>query len=407
MGQFWKAIGRMEGIPVQEGTERGAIMMINRKATVKLIFICLILMLFTSQAIADEEIRVTGVGISENELTLNIGQEEELTATVYPLNATDRRVEWHNSDPDLLAITVSDRTVRLLPLSQGKATITVTTVDGGYSAQCLVTIIKPVRSIGVDPEEITLAPGETLELEGWVLPRDATEQGIIWESANPGVASVDEKGNVKAKNPGEARIIARSLENDRISVYSVVTVSDDVNDVVAPVTEDPVVEAPQAEEPPAVAGNNLWTYIIIGVGAVVILGGAFFMVMQSKQKSRPERVIPPVSSAKEQIYRPLIVGLTGIYAGQKIDFINNQVTIGRDPNVAQVAYPQANTEISRKHCIIYYDQVSQQFILEDTSSNGTFLANGEKLERNQRHNLQPGESFSLTESGETFTVELE
>ena len=354
----------------------------------------LLLLLITTAVMAEEEeemIRVTGVDLDQAQITLEIGQRAELTAVVYPLNATDRRVRWINSNPEVVEIAGSEHTVELISRSQGEATVTVITYDGGQEKNCLVEVVIPVRSIGIDQKKLSMAPGEKTVLAALVEPREANEQGVTWESDQPKVAVVDDKGEVTALEAGEARIIARSEEDRRINAYSTITVSDNA---LVPADEEAETAAEPAEaELPALAVDSQLTGLLIGLGGIAVLGGGAFLVLRRKRRRKTGR--------------PVLVGLSGAYAGQKMDFINNQITIGRDPDQAQVLYPPDAGEISRRHCTIYYDQNTGMIRLEDTSINGTFLADGQKIEQGQKYNLQPGETFFLTASGDSFTVELE
>ena len=59
---------------------------------------------------------------------------------------------------------------------------------------------------------VLAAAGDRGQLRAEVTPSDATEKGIVWQSLDPEIASVDESGVVTALAPGEARILARALD---------------------------------------------------------------------------------------------------------------------------------------------------------------------------------------------------
>ena len=371
------------------------------------LLVCLLLLFCITSAAAEEEVvRVTGIRLQDNktEVTLELGESEYLTAIVFPVNATDRRVLWSNSNPKVVELDINGNTARIISRSPGEATITVRTVDRGYNIDCQVKVIKPVTSIGIEPEMIALAEGETAELNAWIIPRDATDQGILWESQNPGIATVDEDGNVRAVREGEAKIIARAHYDKSINNYTTVNVYASAIDEDIAVT--PVEPVTNDDPVPPDSDNNLLFYLVLGLGVLILLAVIIFLVMRQRRAAQPTHLAYSAPAAQQQ-FRPVLVGLSGTYAGQVIEFENNQATIGRDHSVAQAVYPAENTEVSRKHCTVYFDPASQQFTLVDTSSNGTFRASGERLEQNQEYNIEPGERFSLAESGETFTVELE
>ena len=84
---------------------------------------------------APEIVAVTGVKLDQTTLTLNAGDSAQLTATVSPSNATNKSVTWsaNNSNVSVSGGKVTAKTV-------GLAVVTVTTADGGYTAQCNVNV---------------------------------------------------------------------------------------------------------------------------------------------------------------------------------------------------------------------------------------------------------------------------
>lgn len=99
-----------------------------------------------------EDINVTDVSLTLNSVYLtHIGETCQLEAIVTPDDATDKTVIWTSSDPSVAA--VSDNGL-VTAVSGGSAVITVTTVDGGYTATCTVTVNKsaPIEyTITFDP----------------------------------------------------------------------------------------------------------------------------------------------------------------------------------------------------------------------------------------------------------------
>ncbi len=81
-------------------------------------------------------VAVTSVTLDVTELALEVPATATLTATVAPEEATDKTVVW-TSDNEAVA-TVADGVVTAV--AEGTATITVTTVDGGFTATCIVTV---------------------------------------------------------------------------------------------------------------------------------------------------------------------------------------------------------------------------------------------------------------------------
>ncbi len=153
-------------------------------------------------------IAVTGVVLGNTELTLVEGEEEKLAAAVTPENATDKSVVWESSNES--AATVSQEGL-VTAVGEGKATITVKTNDGGFSASCEITVEKkevPVTGITIEPSSLKLPAGDTYSLIPHVQPSDATNQNIKWLSTNESVATVNAEGKVTAVAAGSAEIRA-------------------------------------------------------------------------------------------------------------------------------------------------------------------------------------------------------
>lgn len=84
---------------------------------------------------------VTGVSVSPTTMTLtSIGETQKLTTTITPDNASNKGVSYLSSNTSVATVG-ADGTVRAV--SEGTATITVTTDDGGKTATCTVTVRKP------------------------------------------------------------------------------------------------------------------------------------------------------------------------------------------------------------------------------------------------------------------------
>jgi len=108
-------------------------------------------------------------------------------------------------------------------------------------------------------------------------------------------------------------------------------------------------------------------------------------------------------SADEQ--EPRLCGLEGEHAGTCYRILNRALTIGRDPAHCVILFPYDSGEISRVHCTLSFREDSRLFILEDNgSSNGTFLANGNRLKPGVRYELRTGERFSLSGMVHMFEV---
>lgn len=75
-----------------------------------------------------------------------------------------------------------------------------------------VAIVK-VTDITLTPTEAKLEEGQKVNLTAKVIPDNATEQGLVWSSSNPQVATVSQAGEVEAIRRGTCKITVKSLED--------------------------------------------------------------------------------------------------------------------------------------------------------------------------------------------------
>lgn len=87
-------------------------------------------------SVEKKPVHVTGITLDKNSLSLKDGETATLVATVTPADADDASVKW-SSDNTAVA-TVADGVVTAV--KEGTAKITATTVDGGKTAECTVTV---------------------------------------------------------------------------------------------------------------------------------------------------------------------------------------------------------------------------------------------------------------------------
>lgn len=81
-----------------------------------------------------DTVAVTGITLSKNALTLDVGGEETLTATITPDDATDKTVTWASDHSEIAKVENG----KVTALKAGTANITATA--GEKSATCVVTV---------------------------------------------------------------------------------------------------------------------------------------------------------------------------------------------------------------------------------------------------------------------------
>lgn len=196
----------------------------NKIKSIIAAFAVMLPFLFTS---CDKDVKVSGVQITPEEVTLGIGETQKLTVTVEPSDATDPAYSLESSDPSVAAVQ-NDVVTAVAP---GEAVITATTADGSLKATCKVTVVKHVEDISVSPTQVKVIVGKTQEITVEFTPSDATNKEVEWVSSKPEIASVAD-GVVTGVAVGEALITATSVDGGFAAACKVV-VEEEFNGIVA------------------------------------------------------------------------------------------------------------------------------------------------------------------------------
>ena len=167
----------------------------------------------------DKSVAVTEVRLDKTATTLFEGDTEELMATVMPENATDKSVVWESGNES--AATVSQEGL-VTAVGEGKATITVKTNDGGFSASCEVTVNKKViavTSVKLSAASMTLREGDKGTLTAMVEPANATNKNVEWWTSDLDVVSVTStsggsNGYVEARGAGKATVTVKTEDGE-------------------------------------------------------------------------------------------------------------------------------------------------------------------------------------------------
>ena len=99
-----------------------------------------------------QPVKVTSVKVNKTSASIIYGKTLQLTATVYPSNATDKTVTWKSSNKNVATVS---STGKVTAKGAGTATITVTTKDGGKKATCKVTVTKAANTMTLKKSSAT------------------------------------------------------------------------------------------------------------------------------------------------------------------------------------------------------------------------------------------------------------
>ncbi|MBU0928503.1 MAG: Ig-like domain-containing protein [Spirochaetes bacterium] len=157
-------------------------------------------------------VAVISVRINKPSTVLLLGDSEQLTAITSPTDATNQSVLWSSSAEGVATVSASGL---VSAISAGSAVITAKTVDGGYLAECSITVSAtavPVTGVTLNKSDVTIAKGATRVLIATINPSGATNQNLAWSSSAESVVTVSDAGIVSALAVGNAVITVRSAD---------------------------------------------------------------------------------------------------------------------------------------------------------------------------------------------------
>ena len=181
----------------------------------------------------DTTVHASGITVSPSDLDLKIGESSYATATISPSNTTNKNVNWTSNNSSVATVNSNGL---IVGVSAGTAVITATSVDGGYSDTCVVTVKAStiaVSGLTVSPSNTTLNVGTTSYATATIYPSNATNKNVNWTSNNSSVATVNSNGQIVGVSAGTAVITATSVDGG-YSDTCVVTVK--ANEVVTNAT---------------------------------------------------------------------------------------------------------------------------------------------------------------------------
>lgn len=151
------------------------------------------------------------ITISPTELTLEVGQ----TAVIKGWTADPAvPIEWWHSTNTTVA-TVDENTGEVTALSPGEAEITGSV--GGHFKSCKLTVVPvsqppvvAVAGVSLDRATLTLKEGESSTLTETVLPANAADKSVTWNSSSPAVATVNTSGTINALKAGNTIITVKT-----------------------------------------------------------------------------------------------------------------------------------------------------------------------------------------------------
>lgn len=173
-----------------------------------------------SVTVVDEStvVHVTSVSIYEAKTTLKVGESNQFTIMILPMDATNRNRTWESSDPSVATVENGLVTAK----SVGTTRITVTMEDGGKTSFRDVTVEEGKVTPTPTPTP-TIRPDKTIFAGGKTSIKLKKKVGRVTTS-DYYVASVQKKGKkviIKGRNEGTTTVEAYDKKGNKLGSWVV------------------------------------------------------------------------------------------------------------------------------------------------------------------------------------------
>lgn len=174
---------------------------------------------------ATKAITITNVPYST--LTIKKGSTYQLKAKAG--SKSNLNFVWKSSNKKKVSVTKNGK---LKGLKKGTATITVSVKNKKYKkAKIKVTVGTKVSQIKVIRTAMVLCVGSTATIKSQILPENASNKKVKYESSNTKVATVNSKGVVKGIKAGTAKVTIYAADGSGKKATITIKVEENVNEI--------------------------------------------------------------------------------------------------------------------------------------------------------------------------------
>lgn len=159
-----------------------------------------------------------------------VGRTYRFVAKAVPDDATDIRIEWTSSNPEVATV---DENGNVTVLEKGKTNIAATTTDGGFSAEYTVNAMYLLENMRIDNNKddvneegvVSVEEGKSTKLSVTYSPDsiDMAELNPVWSVSDSSIASIDNNGKLTGNKAGKVTVYAYSALYDyKVSIDVIV-----------------------------------------------------------------------------------------------------------------------------------------------------------------------------------------
>ena len=152
--------------------------------------------------------------VSDGSVKLHVGEE-------IPLPTPEGLYDAWSNNEDIVSVYIQDGVLWMRGVSYGSCYVYYTTDQTGIQEYVyLVDVEKVPTSISLDETEITLAVGQSINLDATILPSTA-DQTVIWKTGKTDIATCNSDGKVKGVGVGHTYVYAYTYNKQFSLIHSI------------------------------------------------------------------------------------------------------------------------------------------------------------------------------------------
>ncbi len=180
----------------------------------------------TAQVVPKEKIALKYINAVPSATKVLLKKTISIKTSLIPENTDYKNIQYASSDEKIATV---DENGVVTGVGEGDVIITVSVEGTEKSREIKIKVEKPfVKTTGIeisDKKGLSVETGSTIQLHANVLPKDATNQEIVWTVKDETKAKVDAKGVVTALRPTEYLEITAKTKDGKFSAKYVLKVT--------------------------------------------------------------------------------------------------------------------------------------------------------------------------------------
>lgn len=156
-----------------------------------------------TKVVPEKQIEKIQLSVQNN--IMKKGETQKLNVDIFPEEAKNHAVVYSSSNSKIATV---DNEGNILAIQSGEVTITVKAKENNVSSQIKIQVYTPVTDMQLNTENLVLQIGDKFILKAMIIPSDASNQKVIYQSGDSQVVQINEAGEIIAIEEGNCKIIA-------------------------------------------------------------------------------------------------------------------------------------------------------------------------------------------------------